>query len=79
MGQVGCILVPIGLFALACTTYASVRGSSQIPMIASIPGRFGAGIYFALTPHSRVPRHRLPPHRRLRHGRQHLSRNIRSQ
>ncbi|KZP19408.1 MFS general substrate transporter [Athelia psychrophila] len=45
MGQVGGILVPIGLFALAFTTYASVPWI--VPIIASIP--FGAGMYLVFT------------------------------
>ncbi|KZP20629.1 MFS general substrate transporter [Athelia psychrophila] len=45
MGQVGGILVPIGLFWLAFTTYASVPWI--VPIIASIP--FGAGVYFVFT------------------------------
>ncbi|KAG6332618.1 hypothetical protein ID866_6471 [Astraeus odoratus] len=43
MGQVGAVLVPIGLFWLAFTTYANVHW--VVPIIASIP--FGAGIYFS--------------------------------
>ncbi|KAF8547289.1 MFS general substrate transporter [Imleria badia] len=45
MGQVGGILVPIGLFWLAFTTYRNVQWIA--PIIASVP--FGAGIYFVFT------------------------------
>lgn len=45
MGQVGGILVPLGLYWLAFTTYSSVHWI--VPIIASIP--FGAGIYFVFT------------------------------
>ncbi|KZP06313.1 hypothetical protein FIBSPDRAFT_902889 [Athelia psychrophila] len=39
MGQVGGILVPVGLFALAFAAYTSVPWIFQIPTIASIPTR----------------------------------------
>ncbi|KZP23189.1 hypothetical protein FIBSPDRAFT_463571 [Athelia psychrophila] len=42
MGQVGGILLPIVLFALACTAYMSVPWIFQIPIIAPIP--FGTGL-----------------------------------
>ncbi|KAF8920630.1 MFS general substrate transporter [Mucidula mucida] len=42
MGQVGGILVPLSLYWLAFTTYASVHWI--VPIIASIP--FGTGVYF---------------------------------
>ncbi|EGN92061.1 hypothetical protein SERLA73DRAFT_191634 [Serpula lacrymans var. lacrymans S7.3] len=45
MGQVGGILVPIGLFWLAFTTYPHVHWIA--PIIASIP--FGTGVYFVFT------------------------------
>ncbi|KAI9457362.1 major facilitator superfamily domain-containing protein [Boletus coccyginus] len=45
MGQVGAILVPIGLFWLAFTTYPQVHWIA--PIIASVP--FGSGIYFVFT------------------------------
>ncbi|SJL02662.1 related to multidrug resistant protein [Armillaria ostoyae] len=45
MGQVGGILVPLGLYWLAFTTYSSVHWI--VPIIASVP--FGAGIYFVFT------------------------------
>ncbi|ETW81890.1 major facilitator superfamily [Heterobasidion irregulare TC 32-1] len=45
MGQVGGILVPIGLFWLAFTTYRSVHW--MVPLVASIP--FGTGTYFVFT------------------------------
>ncbi|TFK32753.1 major facilitator superfamily domain-containing protein [Crucibulum laeve] len=45
MGEVGGILVPIGLFWLAFTTYSGVPWI--VPIIASIP--FGSGIYFVFT------------------------------
>lgn len=45
MGQVGGILVPVGLFWLAFTTYPQVHWIA--PIIASVP--FGAGIYFVFT------------------------------
>ncbi|KAF8550116.1 MFS general substrate transporter [Imleria badia] len=45
MGQVGGILVPIGLFWLAFTTYPQVHWIA--PIIASVP--FGSGIYFVFT------------------------------
>ncbi|KAJ8079688.1 hypothetical protein AAF712_011828 [Marasmius tenuissimus] len=44
-GQVGGILVPIGLFWLAFTTYSSVHWI--VPIIASIP--FGAGTYYVFS------------------------------
>lgn len=45
MGQLGGILVPIGLIWLAFTTYPHVHW--VVPIIASIP--FGAGVYFVFT------------------------------
>ncbi|KAG9310763.1 major facilitator superfamily domain-containing protein [Chiua virens] len=45
MGQVGAVLVPVGLFWLAFTTYPQVHWIA--PIIASVP--FGAGIYFVFT------------------------------
>ncbi|KAG2353275.1 MFS general substrate transporter [Suillus spraguei] len=45
MGQVGAILVPVGLFWLAFTTYPQVHWIA--PIIASVP--FGAGVYFVFT------------------------------
>ncbi|GLB45677.1 putative MFS general substrate transporter [Lyophyllum shimeji] len=45
MGQLGGILVPVGLFWLAFTTYPHVHWIA--PIIASVP--FGAGIYFVFT------------------------------
>ncbi|TFY76597.1 hypothetical protein EWM64_g7414 [Hericium alpestre] len=45
MGQVGGILVPIGLYWLAFTTYRHVHWI--VPIIASIP--FGTGTYFVFT------------------------------
>lgn len=45
MGQVGGILVPVGLFWLAFTTYPQVHWIA--PIIASVP--FGSGIYFVFT------------------------------
>ncbi|KAG2111482.1 major facilitator superfamily domain-containing protein [Suillus clintonianus] len=45
MGQVGGILVPVGLFCLAFTTYPQVHWIA--PIIASVP--FGSGIYFVFT------------------------------
>ncbi|KAJ8593269.1 MFS general substrate transporter [Rhizopogon salebrosus TDB-379] len=45
MGQLGAILVPIGLFGLAFTTYPQVHWI--VPIIASI--FFGSGIYFVFT------------------------------
>lgn len=45
MGQVGAILVPLGLFWLAFTTYPQVHWIA--PVIASVP--FGAGVYFVFT------------------------------
>ncbi|KAK1219885.1 hypothetical protein PQX77_017365 [Marasmius sp. AFHP31] len=44
-GQVGGILVPVGLFWLAFTTYSSVHWI--VPIIASIP--FGAGTYYVFS------------------------------
>ncbi|KAI6143381.1 major facilitator superfamily domain-containing protein [Pisolithus tinctorius] len=43
MGQVGSVLVPIGLFWLAFTTYSGVPWI--VPIIASVP--LGAGIFFS--------------------------------
>ncbi|KIM74731.1 hypothetical protein PILCRDRAFT_827934 [Piloderma croceum F 1598] len=45
MGQLGGILVPIGLFWLAFTSYPHIHWI--VPIIASIP--FGAGVYFVFT------------------------------
>ncbi|KAJ4475524.1 MFS general substrate transporter [Lentinula aciculospora] len=45
MGEIGAILVPISLFWLSFTTYASVPWI--VPIIASIP--FGAGLYYVFT------------------------------
>ncbi|KAF9494684.1 MFS general substrate transporter [Pleurotus eryngii] len=45
MGQVGAILVPVGLYWLAFTTYPHVHW--MVPIIASVP--FGSGIYFVFT------------------------------
>ncbi|KAA1469729.1 MFS general substrate transporter [Dentipellis sp. KUC8613] len=45
MGQVGGILVPVGLFWLAFTTYRHVHWIA--PIIASVP--FGMGMYFVFT------------------------------
>ncbi|KAN0080431.1 Major facilitator superfamily domain containing protein [Tylopilus felleus] len=45
MGQVGAVLVPIGLFWLAFTTYPQVHWIA--PIIASVP--FGSGVYFVFT------------------------------
>ncbi|KAF9462855.1 major facilitator superfamily domain-containing protein [Collybia nuda] len=45
MGQLGGILVPIGLFWLAFTTYPGIHWI--VPIIGSVP--FGAGIYFVFT------------------------------
>ncbi|KAH9476477.1 Efflux pump atB [Psilocybe cubensis] len=45
MGKFGGILVPIGLFWLAFTTYKAVHWI--VPIIASVP--FGTGIYFVFT------------------------------
>ncbi|KAF7975148.1 hypothetical protein HWV62_10315 [Athelia sp. TMB] len=45
MGQAGGLLVPLGLFALAFTTYAAVPW--PVPIVASIP--FGAGMYLVFT------------------------------
>ena len=43
MGQVGGVLIPVGLFWIAFTTYRSVHWI--VPIIASIP--FGMGIFFS--------------------------------
>ncbi|TFK64862.1 MFS general substrate transporter [Pluteus cervinus] len=45
MGQLGAILVPLGLYSLAFTTYPFVPWIA--PILCSIP--FGAGIYFVFT------------------------------
>ncbi|KAJ8463171.1 hypothetical protein ONZ45_g17678 [Pleurotus djamor] len=45
MGQVGAVLVPVGLYWLAFTTYPSIHWI--VPIIASVP--FGSGIYFVFT------------------------------
>ncbi|KAF4588404.1 hypothetical protein EYR40_009954 [Pleurotus pulmonarius] len=45
MGQVGAILVPVGLYWLAFTTYPRVHW--MVPIVASVP--FGSGIYFVFT------------------------------
>ncbi|KAJ7282653.1 major facilitator superfamily domain-containing protein [Mycena rebaudengoi] len=45
MGQLGGILVPLGLYWLAFTTYAKVHWI--VPIIASVP--FGSGTYFVFT------------------------------
>ncbi|KAJ3874792.1 MFS general substrate transporter [Lentinula edodes] len=45
MGEIGAILVPISLFWLSFTTYASVPW--VVPIIASIP--FGIGLYYVFT------------------------------
>ncbi|KAF8188317.1 MFS general substrate transporter [Pholiota molesta] len=45
MGEIGGVLIPIGLFWLAFTTYHDVPW--VIPILASVP--FGAGIYFVFT------------------------------
>ncbi|KII93520.1 hypothetical protein PLICRDRAFT_152327 [Plicaturopsis crispa FD-325 SS-3] len=45
MGQVGGILIPVGLFWIAFTTYPSVPWI--VPIIASVP--FGAGVLFIFT------------------------------
>ncbi|KAH7924128.1 MFS general substrate transporter [Leucogyrophana mollusca] len=45
MGKVGGVLVPVGLFWLAFTTYPHVHWIA--PIIASVP--FGSGIYFVFT------------------------------
>ncbi|KAH7909491.1 major facilitator superfamily domain-containing protein [Hygrophoropsis aurantiaca] len=45
MGKVGAVLVPVGLFWLAFTTYPHVHWIA--PIIASVP--FGSGIYFCFT------------------------------
>ncbi|KAE9405828.1 MFS general substrate transporter [Gymnopus androsaceus JB14] len=45
MGEVGAILVPLSLFFIAFTTYASVPW--PVPIIASIP--FGSGLYYVFT------------------------------
>jgi len=43
MGQVGGVLIPVGLFWIAFTTYRSVHWI--VPIIASIP--FGVGIFYS--------------------------------
>ena len=45
MGQVGGILIPVGLFWIAFTTYRSVHWI--VPIIASVP--FGMGILYAFS------------------------------
>ena len=45
MGQVGAVLIPVGLFWIAFTTYPSVHWI--VPIIASIP--FGTGILYAFS------------------------------
>lgn len=45
MGQVGGVLVPLALFALAFSTYHSVPWI--VPVLASVP--FGTGTYFIFT------------------------------
>ncbi|KAF8659474.1 hypothetical protein AX16_001841 [Volvariella volvacea WC 439] len=45
MGQLGGVLVPLGLYWLAFTTYPHIHWI--VPIIASIP--FGSGIYFVYT------------------------------
>ncbi|KIK64384.1 hypothetical protein GYMLUDRAFT_161095 [Collybiopsis luxurians FD-317 M1] len=45
MGEIGAILVPLSLFWLSFTTYASVPWI--VPIIASIP--FGTGLYYVFT------------------------------
>ena len=45
MGQVGGVLIPIGLFGIAFTTYRSVHW--VVPIIASIP--FGMGVCYAFS------------------------------
>ncbi|KAF8890945.1 major facilitator superfamily domain-containing protein [Infundibulicybe gibba] len=45
MGQLGGVLVPIGLFWLAFTTFPAVHWI--VPIVASVP--FGTGIYFVFT------------------------------
>ena len=45
MGQVGGVLIPIGLFGIAFTTYRSVHWI--VPIIASIP--FGVGILYSFS------------------------------
>ncbi|KAJ3837536.1 MFS general substrate transporter [Lentinula raphanica] len=45
MGEIGAVLVPISLFWLSFTTYASVPWI--VPIIASIP--FGIGLYYVFT------------------------------
>jgi len=45
MGQAGAVLIPVGLFWIAFTTYRSVHWI--VPIIASVP--FGMGIFFAFS------------------------------
>ncbi|KAF8193757.1 MFS general substrate transporter [Pholiota molesta] len=45
MGEIGGVLIPLGLFWLAFTTYHGVPWI--VPILASVP--FGAGIYFVFT------------------------------
>lgn len=45
MGEVGAILVPLGLYGLAFTTYPSIPWIA--PILCSVP--FGSGIYFVFT------------------------------
>lgn len=45
MGQVGAVLIPIGLFWIAFTTYTSVHWI--VPIIGSVP--FGMGICYSFT------------------------------
>ncbi|KAF5392197.1 hypothetical protein D9757_001521 [Collybiopsis confluens] len=45
MGEIGAVLVPLSLFWLSFTTYASVPWI--VPIIASIP--FGTGLYYVFT------------------------------
>ena len=45
MGQVGGVLIPIGLFWIAFTTYRSVHWI--VPIIASVP--FGMGIVYSFS------------------------------
>lgn len=45
MGQVGGVLIPIGLFWIAFTTYRSVHWI--VPIVASIP--FGMGIFYTFS------------------------------
>ena len=45
MGQVGGVLIPVGLFGIAFTTYRSVHWVA--PIIASIP--FGMGVCYAFS------------------------------